>query len=109
MLLYLEQNFSNTPIRNVLVKTIRRCEPSNKYEEERTMEYTQNTADPKPTSTSQTLTTSCKQCGQMYNVLKDRIFSGGEHSKYATRCPICGFGKALPFKVVWNVYGKLEV
>ena len=56
-----------------------------------------------------TLKTHCKQCNSDYKVTKNRIFSGGEFSTYATRCPICGFGRKLPFKEVEKTFGKLEV
>lgn len=53
--------------------------------------------------------TYCKRCHKEYEVTAKQIFSGGEFSKYATRCPECGFGKALPFKDVERVFGKLEI
>lgn len=56
-----------------------------------------------------TLTTYCKVCSNTYEVPKERIFSGGEFATYATKCPICGFGRPLPFKDVEAVFGKLEV
>ena len=56
-----------------------------------------------------TLTTYCKQCHKNYEVTENRIFSGGEFSKYATRCPVCGFGRGLPFKEVEKVFGELKV
>ena len=62
-----------------------------------------------PATHQKTLTTYCKQCHKDYEVTKNRIFSGGEFSKYATRCPICGFGIKLPFKEVEKVFGELKV
>ncbi len=59
--------------------------------------------------TKKTLTTYCKQCHKYYEVTKEKIFSGGEFSQYATRCPVCKFGRALPFKEVEAVFGKLDV
>ncbi len=58
---------------------------------------------------STTLKTYCKVCETHYDVSKNRIFSGGEFSKYATQCPICGFKRALPFEEVEKVFGKLDV
>ena len=56
------------------------------------------------------LKTYCKSCEEYYVVTDSKkIFSGGEFSKYATRCPICGFGRGLPFKQVETIFGKLEV
>ena len=56
-----------------------------------------------------TITTYCKRCNKNYNVSEDRIFSGGDFSTYATRCPVCGFGRGLPFKEVEEIFGKLKV
>ena len=64
---------------------------------------------PEQISNAETLPTYCKQCDQNYEVLENQIFSGGEFSKYATRCPVCGFGRPLPFKDVEKVFGKLTV
>jgi len=58
---------------------------------------------------TKTLITYCKVCHKDYEVTKNRIFSGGEFSKYATRCPVCGFGRKLPFEDVHNVFGELKV
>lgn len=56
------------------------------------------------------LTAYCKNCSQHFDITDtNRIFSGGEHSQYATRCPNCGFGIMLPFKCVEKVFGKLKV
>ena len=56
-----------------------------------------------------TLTTYCKVCHKDYEVPREKIFSGGEFSKYATRCPRCGFGRKLPFEEVELVFGELKV
>lgn len=56
-----------------------------------------------------TLTTYCKVCHKDYEVPKEKIFSGGEFSTYATRCPVCNFGRKLPFKEVEAIFGNLEV
>lgn len=58
---------------------------------------------------SKTLKAYCKRCHEYYKVTEKQIFSGGEHATYATRCPICGFGRGLPFKEVEKVFGKLKV
>ena len=55
------------------------------------------------------LNTHRKNCGSDYDVPKERIFGAGEMSKYATRCPNCGFGSALPFKEVEAIFGDLKV
>lgn len=59
--------------------------------------------------TKKTLKTYCKVCHKYYDVPKEKIFSGGEFSKYATRCPICRFGRKLPFEDVEAIYGNLNV
>lgn len=62
------------------------------------------------TTDKKVLTTYCKNCGQHYDITDEsKIFSGGVHSAYATRCPNCGFGIMLPFKQVEQVFGKLKV
>lgn len=61
---------------------------------------------PEPTAT---LRTYCKNCNSYYDVPKDRIFSGGQISEYATRCPNCGWSRSIPFKEVHETFGNLKV
>lgn len=62
------------------------------------------------TTDTKILTTYSKNCGQYYGITdENKIFSGGMHSAYVTRCPNCGFGRMLPFKQVEQVFGKLKV
>lgn len=65
--------------------------------------------DKTATTQQKVLTTYCKQCHDTYEVTEKQIFSGGEHATYATRCPVCGFGRGLPFREVEKVFGKIDV
>ena len=62
-----------------------------------------------PENHQKTLEAYCKPCHEYFEVTQEHISSGGEFSKYATRCPVCGFGRALPFEDVERVFGELEV
>ena len=55
-----------------------------------------------------TLTTRCEECYEDYEVTEKFIFNGGSFSKYATRCPVCSYGKALPSKDVEKVFGEVQ-
>ncbi|MBQ6992555.1 MAG: hypothetical protein IJN50_06605 [Clostridia bacterium] len=62
-----------------------------------------------PENNSKKLKAYCKRCHKYYEVTEKSIFSGGEFSTYATRCPDCGFGRGLPYEEVHKVFGELKV
>ena len=64
----------------------------------------------KTTTHPKKLKTYCKVCERSYEVSNPKqIVKGRDPSKYAIRCPICGFRIALPLKEVEDVFGELKV
>lgn len=58
---------------------------------------------------TKSIKTYCKLCYTEYTITEDCIFSGSDPNTYYARCPICGFGKPIPFSEVEKVFGKLKV